>query len=150
MPIEGGDALIVEILTQTFGNEIVNHSLKYRECSKIFSKVNFSLISSAFYPLSYYWQIGIAGKYLESLDSCVQCCLVSLLLENYVKDDVFARNIDAIFVQNWQEISCSFPEVNNLCVCKTDIPHDADEEIEIAELSIRHCGTCSPHSVSRV
>ena len=76
-----------EILTEIFGHEMVDHTVKYRECHRGFYKENFSLISRAFYPLLYYWQTGKAREYLETLHHCVQCCLIGILLEDYVQQE---------------------------------------------------------------
>ena len=78
--------LILDILCNEFGNELVSQALKYKDHYKTFKMNNASLVSASFDTLSYKWQMGKSREYLESLERDLQYCLICHLAGNYIND----------------------------------------------------------------
>lgn len=75
--------LLVDILCNEFGLEIVFKALKYQDHYQILGKCSPVLLSDIFNILSYEWQAGKAKEYFESLEEWIRCCLICCLVEDY-------------------------------------------------------------------
>ncbi len=80
------DCLILDILCNEFGNQLVSQALERKDYYKTFKRDNASLVSDSFDALSYKWQMGKSREYLESLELDLQHCLICHLAEDYIND----------------------------------------------------------------
>jgi hypothetical protein len=87
------NAIVLEILRDEFGSHLVEKALKHQESCRAFEKYDPDSISKCFNALSYSWQTGNARQYLESLDECVQFCLICHLSKDYINDKVRANYV---------------------------------------------------------
>ena len=83
---KASDCLILDILRNEFGNQLVSQALKYKDYYKIFKRDNTRLVSDSFDTLSYNWQMGKSREYLKSLEINLQHCLICHLAEDYIND----------------------------------------------------------------